>query len=76
MKGFEKMIIKLKDTLSSKGKSIYWLSNKTGIAASTLSRLCNYKTTGVQFSVLDKICQALDCEISDILEHEKSDTFE
>ncbi len=70
------MIIKLKETLNLKEKSIYWLSKETGIAASTLSRICNYKTSGVQFSVLDKICQALDCEISDILEHDKGDTTE
>lgn len=75
MKGFKlKMIIKLRETLNSKNKSIYWLSKETKIAASTLSRICNNKTSGVQFSVLDKICQALDCEISDILEHEKGDT--
>ncbi len=28
----------------------------------------------IQFSVLDKICDALNCEVSDILGHEKSDT--
>lgn len=68
------MKIVLNNTLKSKSKTQYWLSQKTGIAASTLNNLCNGKTTAVQFSVLDKICNALDCEVSDILLHEKGDT--
>ena len=68
------MKIILNDTLKSKSKSQYWLHKETGIAASTLNNLCNNKTTSIQFSVLDKICDALNCEITDILVHEKSDT--
>ena len=68
------MKIILNDTLRSKSKSQYWLAKKTGISASTLNNLCNNKTSGIQFSVLDKICEALDCDVSDILLHKKSDT--
>jgi len=68
------MIIKLRETLKSKGRSIYWLNKETGIASSTLSRICNSKTSSIEFSVLDKICNALDCEVSDILVHEKNGT--
>lgn len=69
------MKVILNDTLASLSKSQYWLARKTGIAASTLSNLCNNKTSSVQFSVLDKICEALNCEVSDILIHEKSGTI-
>ena len=68
------MIIKLREALNQRNKSIYWLNKQTGIASSTLSRICNNKTTSIEFSILDKICEALDCEISDILENTKSDT--
>lgn len=68
------MIIKLREALDQRNKSIYWLNKQTGIASSTLSRICNNKTSSIEFSVLDKICDALDCEISDILENTKSDT--
>ena len=68
------MIIKLREMLDQKNKSIYWLNKETGIASSTLSRICNNKTISIEFSVLDKICDALDCNVSDILEHTKSDT--
>lgn len=67
------MKIKLREVLNKKGKSIYWLNKETGIASSTLSRICNSKTSSIEFSVLDKICNALNCEVSDILEHSKSD---
>lgn len=68
------MKIVLNNTLKSKNISQYKLAKDTGIAVSTLNNLCNNKTSSVQFSVLDKICESLDCKVSDILEHEKSDT--
>mgnify|MGYP002423565334 CR=1 FL=1 len=64
------MKIILNNTLKSKHISQYRLAKETGIAISTLSNLCNNKTSGVQFSVLQKICDALNCEVSDILERE------
>lgn len=66
------MQVKLREVLDKKHKSIYQLNKDTGIASSTLSRICNNKTSSIDFSVLDKICEALDCNVSDILEHEKS----
>lgn len=68
------MQIKLREALEKKHKSIYQLNKETGIASSTLSRICNNKTSSIDFSVLDKICEALDCDVSDILEHEKSNS--
>lgn len=68
------MKVILSDTLKSKGISQYKLSKITGITAGNLNNLCNNKTTSIQFSILDKICEALNCEVSDILVYEKSDT--
>jgi Predicted transcriptional regulator len=69
------MKVILKDTLKSKNISQYQLSKKTGITAANINNLCNGKTTSIQFSMLDKICDAIDCEISDILLHEKGGTI-
>lgn len=66
------MIIRLREVLDAKQKSIYWLNKETGIASSTLSRICNNKTTSIEFSVLDKICEALNCDVSDILQKEEN----
>lgn len=68
------MKVILNKTLENRKISQYKLAKDTGIAASTLNNLCNNKTSSIQFSVLDKICDALDCEVSDILLYEKSDT--
>lgn len=64
------MKVILNETLKSKHISQYKLSKDTGIAASTLNNLSNNKTSSVQFSVLQKICDALDCEVSDILKRD------
>lgn len=62
------MKVILNDTLKSKGISQYKLSKLTGITAGNINNLCNNKTSSVQFSVLQKICDALDCDVCDILQ--------
>ena len=64
------MKITLNDTLQKKGRSQYWLAHETGIAASTINKLCNNKTTSIQFDVLQKICNALECNVNDVIEVE------
>lgn len=66
------MKVKLSEVLKNNEKSIYWLHNQTGISSATISRICNNKTTSIQFSVLDKICETLKCNVSDILVPEPS----
>lgn len=66
------MKVILNETLKKKNISQYKLSKDTGIAASTLNNLCNNKTTSIQFSILDKICNALNCNVSEILECENN----
>ena len=68
------MKIILNETLKKMGISQYKLSQQTGIAASTLNNLCNGKTTRIEFAVLDKICEALKCNVDSILTHDKGDT--
>ena len=67
------MKVILKETLEKQGKSQYWLAKETGITPANLSKLCANKTTKVDFIVLQKICDALNCDISDILSKEKDD---
>lgn len=60
------MKVVLNETLTRLNKSQYWLSKETGIAASTINNLCNGKTSRIDFDVLDKICLALKCSVSDV----------
>ena len=67
------MKVILKETLEKHGKSQYWLAKETDIAQSTLSNLCANKTSKIDFLVLEKICNALDCDITDIISIKESD---
>ena len=67
------MKVILKETLEKQGKSQYWLAKETGIAQSTLSNLCANKTSKIDFLVLEKICNALDCDVTDIISVKESD---
>lgn len=67
------MKVILKETLEKQGKSQYWLAKETGIAQSTLSNLCANKTSKIDFLVLQKICNALDCDITGIISVKESD---
>lgn len=62
------MKIILNETLEKMGKSQYWLAKETGIAASTINKLCNNKTTRLDFNTLEQICNTLNCELSDIIQ--------
>lgn len=47
------------------------LSRKTGISKNALSLLYHEKSNGVRFDTLEKICEALDCSVADLLEYSK-----
>ena len=67
------MKVILKETLEKQGNSQYWLAKETGISQSTLSNLCANKTSKIDFLVLQKICNALDCDVTDIISVKESD---
>lgn len=43
------------------------LSQITGISKTTINSLYNDKVTKVSYDILNNICKALDCQVSDIL---------
>lgn len=61
------MEVMLLELLKKQEKSIYWLSDVTGIGYSTIFNLCKNKTKSIHFDTLVKICQALECTPNDIL---------
>jgi len=58
------------DTLLRKNITEYHLIYKEGISANTLYRM--KKGESITTKTLDTLCFILDCEVSDILYHDKS----
>jgi len=63
--------VKLQDVLNRKGMAQRELSRLTGIQQPTINKICNGNITHISTVHLAVICEALDCEITDILELKK-----
>lgn len=51
------------------GRSLYWLSQETGIRWATIAALAKGKLKRIDFESLNKICEALECQPGDLLIH-------
>lgn len=45
------------------------LHRLTGISANTLSNLYNEKTNMISFKTIEKICEALECEVGELFRY-------
>lgn len=61
--------IKLKALLAEKGVKQKDLVEMTGVRQPTLSAMNNNTAKRIPLNVLDAICEALDCQPSDLLEY-------
>jgi putative transcriptional regulator len=59
------------EVLKQRGKSLYWLAETTGAKYNSLWRLKQGSALSISFDLLDRICDALDCEVGDILHRSK-----
>lgn len=59
--------IRIDELLKARGRTFYWLAKETGISHTTLWRLKKGKALGVNFETLEKICEALNCDIGDVM---------
>lgn len=63
--------IKLSEMLKEKGIKSKELALAIGITEANLSILRSGKAKAVRFTTLDAICEALDCDVEDVLKYEK-----
>lgn len=59
--------VKLGEYLSDRGIKISWLSEKTGVSKTTLYKIRDAQVDGIKFNTLNAICNALGCELTDII---------
>jgi len=62
---------KLWDTMEKKKVSTYWLREKCGVDRKTIRRL--KANENIETKTLNKICNALNCDLCDIAEHIKDE---
>lgn len=60
--------VHLSRLLGEKRMKISELAQETGLHRNGLSRLYNEETDGIKFDTLEKVCKALNCDISDLIE--------
>ncbi len=60
--------VHLSRLLGEKRMKISELAKETGLHRNGLTRLYNEETDGIKFDTLEKVCKALNCDISDLIE--------
>ncbi len=65
------IILRLDRVMADRKMSLNELSERVGVANVNLSKLKNGHVSAIRFSTLNAICEVLDCQPGDILEHEK-----
>ena len=68
-----KIIFRLDRMRVERKISLNELAERVGISNVNLSKIKNNKVTAVRFSTLAAICDALDCQVSDLLEFQKDE---
>ncbi len=63
--------VNLNVMMAKRNKSLNDLSQEVGISLANLSILKNNKGKAIRFSTLSALCEALDCQPSDILVYEE-----
>lgn len=66
-----KIIINIDVMLAKRKMSVTELSQKVGITMANISILKNSKAKAIKISTLEKLCEALDCQPSDLLEYRR-----
>lgn len=65
-----KIVLRLDRMMVERKMSLNRLAECVGISNVNLSKIKNNKVTAIRFSTLAAICEALECEVGDILEYQ------
>ena len=63
------IVVKLDDVLHERRMTLTELADRIGMTLANLAILKTGKARAVRFSTLDAICEALQCQPGDLLEH-------
>ena len=68
------IILRLDRVMADRKMSLNELAEKVGISNVNLSNLKTGKVKAIRFSTLEAICDVLDCQPGDVLEHSKDNS--
>lgn len=68
-----KIILRLDRVMVERKMPLNELAERVGISNVNLSKIKNNRVTAIRFSTLAAICEALDCEVGDILEFQREE---
>ena len=69
-----RIVLRLDRVMADRKMSLNELYEKVGVANVNLSKMKNGRISAIRFSTLEAICEALNCQPSDILEYEKDES--
>lgn len=58
---------RLNELLEERGQTVYWLWKKTGIRYATIWQMGKGEVARLNLDVLDRVCEALECQPGDLL---------
>jgi len=68
------IIVNMDVMMAKRKMSLNELSETVNISLANLSKLKTGKVKAIRFSTLNAVCNALDCQPGDLLEHSKDET--
>lgn len=68
-----RIVLRLDRMMVERKMSLNELAARVGISNVNLSKIKNNRVTAIRFSTLAAICEALDCEVGDILEFRRGE---
>lgn len=68
-----KIVLRLDRMMVERKISLGDLAAQVGISNVNLSKIKNNRVTAVRFSTLAALCQALDCQVGDLLEYQEEE---
>lgn len=68
-----KIILRLDRVMVAQKMSLNELAERVGISNVNLSKIKNNKVTAMRFQTLGAICEALNCQVGDLLEYVKEE---
>ncbi len=69
------IIVNLDVMMAKRKMSLNQLSETVSISLANLSKLKTGKVKAIRFSTLNAVCEALDCQPGDLLEHSKEEEY-